>query len=254
MPSAHTPGTIYLLHYTLRTSRGHQHYLGWSEDPVRRWRQHRAGRGAQETRIAVAEGAKLIMAQTWSGTPGARAADQAMEPSHPRRVRRTMPRMQWVYPPPSRTAGSARSGLDENNRSLQRSLIPELLLAECRAHVTVCKIAAVSRQSQTSVASTAGPHGRSAGCMRMIEMSQSWSSARPAVAFAAKRSPATVSAVQDPTGKALVALLRAADECDREREHEAVRSASHRPRDRIHAKGQRRGPRAARLLRMQVAS
>lgn len=70
MPSAMTPGTIYLLHYTLPSSRGHQHYLGWSEDHLRRLRRHQSGRGARETRIAVAEGVKLIMAQTWTGTPG----------------------------------------------------------------------------------------------------------------------------------------------------------------------------------------
>jgi hypothetical protein len=40
--------------------------------------------------------------------------------------------------------------------------------------------------------------------------------------FAAKRLPATVSAVQDPAAKALVTVLSAADECDRESAHESV--------------------------------
>ena len=40
--------------------------------------------------------------------------------------------------------------------------------------------------------------------------------------IAAKRSLATVSALQDPAAKALVAVLPAADECDRERAYESV--------------------------------
>lgn len=67
MPAG-TVGTIYLLHYSKRTSRGHQHYLGWTEDPARRLRQHQTGHGAEATKVAVAEGAKLLMAQTWIGT------------------------------------------------------------------------------------------------------------------------------------------------------------------------------------------
>lgn len=69
MPGAGAQGTIYLLHYTKPTSRGRQHYLGWAKDPVRRLQRHRAGYGATETKLAVAEGAGLVMAQTWTGTP-----------------------------------------------------------------------------------------------------------------------------------------------------------------------------------------
>jgi predicted GIY-YIG superfamily endonuclease len=69
MPAANAPGTIYLLHYTVRTKRGRQHYLGWSDNPIERLRRHRSGRGATETKRAIAEGAKLVMAQTWHGTP-----------------------------------------------------------------------------------------------------------------------------------------------------------------------------------------
>jgi hypothetical protein len=43
-------------------------------------------------------------------------------------------------------------------------------------------------------------------------------------ATAAKRSPATVSALQDPAAKALVAVLPAVGECDRESAHESVAS------------------------------
>ena len=68
MASAPIRGTIYLLHYTKRTSRDHQHYLGWAKDPIRRLQRHRAGYGARDTRLAVAEGAALVMVQTWPGT------------------------------------------------------------------------------------------------------------------------------------------------------------------------------------------
>lgn len=69
MRAADTPGTIDLLHYISRPKRGRQHYLGWPNNPGERMRRHQNGRGAAETRRAVAEGTKLIMVQTWLGTP-----------------------------------------------------------------------------------------------------------------------------------------------------------------------------------------
>lgn len=74
MPASRYPppdaaGTIYLLHFSGKTTHGHRHYLGWSEDVQRRIARHRAGAGANETRKAVAEGLKLTVAQTWKGTP-----------------------------------------------------------------------------------------------------------------------------------------------------------------------------------------
>ena len=68
MATGSTAGTIYLLHYSKPTSRRYQHYLGWTQDPGRRLRRHQSGHGAAETKRAVAEGAKLMMAQTWTGT------------------------------------------------------------------------------------------------------------------------------------------------------------------------------------------
>ena len=68
-PDPATPGIIYLVHFSGKTSEGRQHYLGWSAQPDVRLRRHRAGRGAWETRKAVAEGLKLTQAQTWKGTP-----------------------------------------------------------------------------------------------------------------------------------------------------------------------------------------
>ena len=68
-PPDDAPGTIYLVHFSARTSQRRQHYLGWSSDIERRFAQHRSGHGAQETRKAVAEGLGLTLAQTWAGTP-----------------------------------------------------------------------------------------------------------------------------------------------------------------------------------------
>lgn len=68
-PPDNAQGTIYLIHFSSRTKQGRQHYLGWSANVMKRFAQHRAGRGAEETRKAVAEGLKLTLAQTWSGTP-----------------------------------------------------------------------------------------------------------------------------------------------------------------------------------------
>lgn len=65
----HPGGNLFVALYTVRTTRGRQHYLGWSANPVERLRRHRSGYGAAETRRASADGAKLIMTQTWRGTP-----------------------------------------------------------------------------------------------------------------------------------------------------------------------------------------
>jgi predicted GIY-YIG superfamily endonuclease len=81
MPTGNV-GSIYLLHYSKRTSRGHQHYLGWTEDLARRLRQHQIGRGAEETKIAVAEGAKLLMVQTWIGTRALESQIKTWSRSH----------------------------------------------------------------------------------------------------------------------------------------------------------------------------
>jgi predicted GIY-YIG superfamily endonuclease len=63
------PGTVYLIHFSGRTSENRQHYLGWSGDVNRRFAQHCAGKGSGETRKAVSEGLRLTLAQTWQGTP-----------------------------------------------------------------------------------------------------------------------------------------------------------------------------------------
>ncbi len=68
-PAPDARGTVYLVHFSDRTSENQQHYLGWSADVGRRFVQHASGRGAHETRKALAEGLKIMLAQTWSGTP-----------------------------------------------------------------------------------------------------------------------------------------------------------------------------------------
>jgi predicted GIY-YIG superfamily endonuclease len=68
-PPYHAPGIIYLLHFSARTTEGHQHYLGWTSDGEARLGRHRRGGGAQETKKAIAEGLTLTEAQTWRGTP-----------------------------------------------------------------------------------------------------------------------------------------------------------------------------------------
>jgi predicted GIY-YIG superfamily endonuclease len=68
-PDSSAAGTIYLLHFSGKTSQGRQHYLGWSSNPDARLTRHRSGVGAGETRKAVAEGLRITQAQTWKGTP-----------------------------------------------------------------------------------------------------------------------------------------------------------------------------------------
>lgn len=68
-PSPDTPGTIYLLHYSGTTRQGRRHYLGWSANAGRRYAEHTTGNGCRETHKPVAQGLKLMQAQTWDGTP-----------------------------------------------------------------------------------------------------------------------------------------------------------------------------------------
>jgi predicted GIY-YIG superfamily endonuclease len=68
-PGPNERGVVYLVHFSGRTKQNRQHYLGFSSNLERRYRQHRLGWGANETKKAIAEGLKLIVAQTWDGTP-----------------------------------------------------------------------------------------------------------------------------------------------------------------------------------------
>ena len=73
MPAADTPGTIYLLHYTVRTKHGRQHYLGWSTNIEKRVALHRRGRGARLVAQALAAGIALDLVRVWPD------ADRAQE-------------------------------------------------------------------------------------------------------------------------------------------------------------------------------
>jgi predicted GIY-YIG superfamily endonuclease len=77
-------GTVYLLHFSGLTKRGHQHYLGWSCDVIKRFNRHRAGLGAKEVKKALGEGLKITLAQSWPGTP----ADERRIKDECKRVRR----------------------------------------------------------------------------------------------------------------------------------------------------------------------
>jgi predicted GIY-YIG superfamily endonuclease len=68
-PAPNARGVVYLVHFSGRTKQNRQHYLGFSSDLERRYRQHRLGWGATETKKAITEGLKLTVAQTWDGTP-----------------------------------------------------------------------------------------------------------------------------------------------------------------------------------------
>jgi predicted GIY-YIG superfamily endonuclease len=83
-PPDNCVGVVYLIHFSGRTGQGHQHYFGWSGDVYKRFARHKSGRGAVETRKAIAEGLKLTLAQTWRGTP----ADERRIKQERRRVRR----------------------------------------------------------------------------------------------------------------------------------------------------------------------
>lgn len=57
---------IYLLHFEPRYKHA-GHYLGSADNVLARLADHRAGRGARLTAVAVAAGCKLILARVWDG-------------------------------------------------------------------------------------------------------------------------------------------------------------------------------------------
>lgn len=60
---------VYLLHFS--KSIGHaQHYIGQTDRSIEvRLEEHRSGRGARLTQLAVAAGLDIILARTWVGAP-----------------------------------------------------------------------------------------------------------------------------------------------------------------------------------------
>lgn len=60
----------YLLHFEQRISDQHtcQHYLGFTRRPLRdRIAEHRSGRGARLTQVALERGIAFIVVRTWRG-------------------------------------------------------------------------------------------------------------------------------------------------------------------------------------------
>jgi hypothetical protein len=71
-------GTIYLLHFERPISRKHtcQHYLGWALDLAARIAEHRNGRGARLTQVALERGIAFEVVRTW---PGDRAFERKLK-------------------------------------------------------------------------------------------------------------------------------------------------------------------------------
>ena len=68
--------TVYLLHYTQPLPRGvspsgvvleARHYLGYTDDLVRRILEHAEGRGARFTQVCHERGLDFALARTWNG-------------------------------------------------------------------------------------------------------------------------------------------------------------------------------------------
>ena len=62
-------GTVYLLHFErpICPTRPCQHYLGWALDLDTRIADHRAGRGARLTQVALERGIEFEVVRTWPG-------------------------------------------------------------------------------------------------------------------------------------------------------------------------------------------
>jgi predicted GIY-YIG superfamily endonuclease len=61
--------TVYLLHFETRISDNHscQHYIGSSDNLDERLEDHKAGRAARLTQVAVERGIDFVLARTWEG-------------------------------------------------------------------------------------------------------------------------------------------------------------------------------------------
>jgi hypothetical protein len=69
-PGPNVRGVIYLVQFSGRTKQNRQHYLGFSGNLERRYRQHHLGWVAKRDQKAIAEeGLKLAVPQTWDVTP-----------------------------------------------------------------------------------------------------------------------------------------------------------------------------------------
>lgn len=61
--------TVYLLHFTQPISPDHtaQHYMGYTDDLLRRIQEHRAGRGSRLCEVAQERGIGFVLVRTWPG-------------------------------------------------------------------------------------------------------------------------------------------------------------------------------------------
>lgn len=66
-------GTVYLLHFSAPVGNPTNpramaaHYVGWTSDLAARLEQHRAGRGARLTAVAIEQGITFAVVATWPG-------------------------------------------------------------------------------------------------------------------------------------------------------------------------------------------
>jgi predicted GIY-YIG superfamily endonuclease len=64
-------GYVYLIHFKTRISPKHtcQHYLGYTKDSIkRRLEEHKAGKGARLTQVAVERGIDFEVVRAWKGS------------------------------------------------------------------------------------------------------------------------------------------------------------------------------------------
>jgi predicted GIY-YIG superfamily endonuclease len=71
----------YLIHFSAPISPAHtcQHYLGSAHDIARRLAEHRAGKGARLTAVAVERGIRMDVVARW---PGGRALERKLKARH----------------------------------------------------------------------------------------------------------------------------------------------------------------------------
>lgn len=76
---------VYLLHFNRRINSSHatQHYLGFACDLDKRIRQHRQGKGARLTQVAVKRGITFRVAEVWQGDRALRTSIEKTEEQPP---------------------------------------------------------------------------------------------------------------------------------------------------------------------------
>lgn len=76
---------VYLLHFNRPINPSHptQHYLGFACDLDKRIRQHRQGKGARLTQVAIERGIRFRVAEVWQGDRALRTPIEKTEKQPP---------------------------------------------------------------------------------------------------------------------------------------------------------------------------